>query len=273
MKKPKITISIIIVCILIVAGLAPLVIMIIGGFKNEYALLKIPPDLNIFKGISLANYKIAFEVVNTAQGILNSLYYSIGSVVLNLVVCATAGYAFAKKQFIGKKILFPLVIATMIIPRQILLVPNYIVADTLKITDTLIGLILTSIAPSFGIFLCKQFMQTIPDELLEAAEIDGSNEGNSFLKIVIPMAFPALGALAIFSFMGSWNEYLWSFIFMSSKDKLTLPVVISTLSSMQKANTGARFAASTISFIPMLIIFISCQRFFIEGVTMGSVKG
>ncbi len=203
----------------------------------------------------------------------NSLISSFGSVAVNLLVCATAGYVFAKKRFPGKSLLFSLVIATMIIPRQILLVPNYIVADNLNLTDTLLGLILTSVAPSFGIFLCRQFMCTIPDEIMEAAQMDGCGELQGFLKILIPMSVPALGALAIFTFMGAWNDYLWAFIFIGDKEKMTLPVVVAGLSSMQKANTGARFAASTLSFIPMLVIFMSFQRFFIEGITMGSVKG
>jgi multiple sugar transport system permease protein len=162
----------------------------------------------------------------------------------------------------------------MILPRQLLLIPQYLVAQNLALTQKFIGVILTSVAPAFGIFLCRQFMQSIPTELIESAEIDGYGEIGKFVNIILPLSVPAVGALSIFTFLGVWNDFLWQFIMLSNK-RQTVPVGISIFSQVQAryANYGYQLAGALAAIIPVIVIFLFFQRFFIKGITMGSIKG
>ena len=192
---------------------------------------------------------------------------------ITVFLSATAGYSFARKTFRGKNFFFMIVIATLILPRQMLLIPNYLVAMNLGLTNRLIGVVLTSVAPSFGIFLCRQFMQGIPSELTEAAEIDGCGEIRKFSTIIVPLSAPALGALSIFAFLGTWNDFLWQFIMIQDKTKQTVPVGISMFAQQFTQNFGFQLVAAFFATIPVLIIFLLCQKFFIKGITMGGIKG
>jgi multiple sugar transport system permease protein len=161
----------------------------------------------------------------------------------------------------------------MILPRQILLVPNYIVALKLHITDTLFGVVITSIAAPFGIFLCKQFMQSIPDELVEASVIDGCSQPMIFGRIIVPLSKPVMGSLAIFTFIGSWNDFLWQFILLSSKAKWTMPIAVASFVGLKTTDVGYQLAVASVSAIPMIVIFLMFQKFFVKGLTVGAVKG
>jgi multiple sugar transport system permease protein len=248
-------------------------IMLIGSFKNQTALVLIPPDINPFKNMLTVNFKYVFTKTDIFIWLKNSFVLSAGAAFFTVFVGAAAGYSFAKKKYPGRNALFAVVIATMILPKQMLLIPNYLVALNLGLTNKMIGVILTTVATPFGVFLCRQFMSTIPTELLEAAEIDGCGELRRFFEIAIPLSLPVLGALAIFSFLGSWNDYLWQIIMISDKNLLTIPIGIAKFAQQSYKQTGRQLAASTISTIPMMIIFFSCQKFFVKGITMGAVKG
>lgn len=178
-----------------------------------------------------------------------------------------------KKDSGGRSSFFALVIATMLLPRQMLLIPNYLVAMKLHLTNSRIGLILTTVSPAFGVFLCRQFMGSIPTELLEAAEIDGCGEIRRFIGIVLPMALPALGALGIFSFFSAWNDYLWQLIMIADKGLRTTPIGIALFSQGQITNTGYQLMAAMIATPSHADYLFKRQKFFVKGITIGGVKG
>lgn len=273
MHKRKITVSYILMWLFALTFLFPFYVMLVGGFKNQMALQLTPPDLNPLKGMMLGNMREVFTNSNILQWLLNSFVLSVSVALVTVLIAAPAGYVFARKRFPGKNLLFAVVIATLIVPRQILLIPNFLVALKLKLTNSMIGLILTSVAPPFGIFLCRQFMQTVPNELLEAAEIDGCSDFGRFVRIMIPMSLPAMGALGIFAFLTAWNDYLWQMIMVSDAALQTIPIGIATYAQKSFNDTGSQMFAATVATIPMIAIFLACQRFFIKGITMGGVKG
>lgn len=265
--------SLLLLAALIAIFLFPYYVMAVGAFKSQMALQLVPPDLNPFRNMILKNAAYVLQKTEIFRWLGNSVAVSLGTAVITVLIGATAGYAFGKKRFRGREIIFSLVIATMLLPRQMLLIPNYLVAMNLHLTNSRIGLILTTVSPAFGVFLCRQFMAGIPSELLEAAEIDGCTEVGKFAGIVLPMAVPALGALGIFSFFSAWNDYLWQLIMISDKSLRTVPIGIALFSQGQITNTGYQLMAAMIATLPMLLIFLACQKFFIKGITIGGVKG
>lgn len=265
--------SLLLLAALIVIFLFPYYVMAVGAFKSQMALQLVPPDLNPFRNMILKNAAYVLQKTEIFRWLGNSVAVSLGTAVITVLIGATAGYAFGKKRFRGREIIFSLVIATMLLPRQMLLIPNYLVAMNLHLTNSRIGLILTTVSPAFGVFLCRQFMAGIPSELLEAAEIDGCTEVGKFAGIVLPMAVPALGALGIFSFFSAWNDYLWQLIMISDKSLRTVPIGIALFSQGQITNTAYQLMAAMIATLPMLLIFLACQKFFIKGITIGGVKG
>lgn len=271
-RKPGFNISIPFLWIALLLSLVPFYVMIIGSLKPNMALFVIPLDLNPFRLI-LTNYKYVFTKMDITNWYANSLFISIMIALLSVVVAATGGYAFAKKNFIGKRILFAILLATMMLPRQILMVPNFLVANSLGLHNRLIGVVLTSINAAFGVFLCKQFMSTLPNELSEAAEIDGCSEIGIFLKIIAPLSRPVLGALGIFSFITGWNDFVWQNIMLTSKSLRTMPIAIAFLSQEKISYIGYQMAGATLSAVPMIIIFLYFQKYFIKGITVGGVKG
>lgn len=275
MKKIKIgnVFSLLLLAALMGIFLFPYYVMAVGAFKSQMALQLVPPDLNPFRNMILKNAEYVLRKTEIFRWLGNSVTVSFGTAVITVLIGATAGYSFGKKRFRGREVIFSLVIATMLLPRQMLLIPNYLVAMNLHLTNSRIGLILTTVSPAFGVFLCRQFMSSIPSELLEAAEIDGCTEIGRFIRIVLPMALPALGALGIFSFFSAWNDYLWQLIMISDKSLRTIPIGIALFSQGQITNTGYQLMAAMIATLPMLLIFLACQKFFIKGITIGGVKG
>ena len=259
--------------IITIFSLHPFYIMIVGAFKHQAALRLVPPDLNPFKDLIIANWTYVAYKSEIWHWIVNSLILGIAVAAITVFVCACAGYSFAKKDFYGKAVLFGIIIATMILPRQMLLIPNFLVAQNLNLRDSMIGLVLTTVSLPFGIFLCRQFMVSIPTELIEAAEIDGCGEIYKFVRIIVPLSLPVLGALAIFSFLSSWNDYLWQLIMISDERSFTITIGIAKFASATEKNIGRQMMAALISTVPILIIFLSFQKVFIKGITMGGVKG
>jgi len=272
MEKRRFDPTVLLVLVVLPILLFPLYVMIVGGLKNNSALQLIPPDLNPFT-VDLRNYRYLLTNYNVARWFTNSLLISSGVCLITVFIATTAGYVFAKKSFPGKGALFAVVIATMIMPKQILLVPNYLVAMKLGLIDNIPGVILTSISSAFGVFLCRQFMQTLPDELMQAAVIDGCGEISLFGRIMLPLSVPVIGALVIFTFIGSWNDFVWQMIVISSKRNWTMPLAVASMVGEQQREVGYQFALASVSAIPMIVIFLCFQKFFIRGITMGAVKG
>jgi len=255
-----------------VASLLPLYWMIVGSFERMQ-ILPMPPHW-VPQPPTLANYVNLFDSKPALRWLLNSVVVA-GSICLGAVLTSTlAGYAFGKKTFPGQAVLFWVLLLTMMLPRHIFLIPLYLLMRRWNWVDTYQAMIVPYIAYPFGIFLIKQFMQTIPNDLIDAARIDGAGELGIFTRIILPLSKPAVGALAIFAFVAAWNEFLWQLIIVNSETMRTLPVGISTLvSQLGEYDLGLLMAGATVAFIPMLIIFLVFQEYFVRGITMGAVKG
>ena len=273
MKQKKSVISLALLLLVLAVLLFPIYVMLIGTFKPGRALNLIPPDLSPFSGLIIDNIVYVLTKSSIFRWLLNSLLVSAGTALTTVFIAATAGYSLSKKQFRGRGVVFAIVIATMILPRQLLIIPNFLVANQLHLTNKLIGVVLTSVAPSFGIFLCRQFMSTIPGDFIDAADIDGCGEIWKFLFIIVPLAAPAFGALAIFTFLGTWNDFVWQLIMIQDKLKQTVPIGVAMFAQAMVTNLGYRMAGAFIATIPILVVFLLLQRFFVRGITIGGVKG
>lgn len=274
LRKTKISVSsTIILCLFAAIIMLPFYVMIVGSFKNNVSLISIPVDLNPFKGLTLDTLKLVLKKSDIFIWLKNSFIISFSVAILTGLIGVTAGYAFAKIKFRGKNLFFALVMATMMMPKQVLLIPNFLVANKLGLVDTLHGVILTSIAPAFGVFLSRQFISSLPGELFDAAEIDGCGEIRKFVRIAFPLSLPSFVTVAIFSFFSAFNDYLWQLIMISKKALKTLPIGISLFAQTQLYNKAGQLGIAFLAAIPLVALFVFFQRFFIKGATVGAVKG
>jgi len=248
MKTGLHTIQRMLLVILLIIAILPIYIMVVGSLKNNLALFNIPPDILPFS-IIFDNYKILYGM-KVVQWFLNSIVISSFTTILTLFVACCAGYSFAKKNYPGKNIIFIILLATMMIPRQILMVPSFIIIKQIGLYDNFLGLILPAAAAPFGVFLMKQFMQTLPNELIESSIIDGCSEIRTFCSIIIPLSKPAIGALAIFVFMASWNDFMWQLILLSSRVRWTMPLALANLMQEKISFVGYQMAGATIASLP-----------------------
>lgn len=267
------TIGTILLCLVLAVVVMPFYIMLVGAFKPNASLITIPVDLKPFVGFTLKNIKVVLEKSDILLWLKNSLVLSITVAASTAFIGITAGYAFAKIKFHGKDLFFALVMATMMMPKQMLLIPNYLVAYNLHLENTMSGVILTSIAPAFGVFLSRQFISSLPGTLFDAAEIDGCNEIAKFFRIALPLSLPSVGTVSIFAFFTCFNDYIWQLIMISDKSLKTLPIGIAFFSEQMLNNRSAQLAIALLATIPLVIIFLVGQKFFIKGVTAGAVKG
>lgn len=241
-----------------------------GAFKQQVVATAIPPEWFPLTP-TLENWAVLFN--NPVwRWTFNSFFISAGEMIGVCIVSATAGYVLAKKVFPGRKFIFIVLVAAMMLPKQVILVPLFTMLADFGWIDTYQGLILPAIGWPFGIFLMKQFSQTIPSELLEAAEMDGSGELRTFFSIVLPMLKPALGALAIFTFILSWNDYFSQLIITRSTEMMTLPLGVATMQGEYKTDYGVMMAGAALASLPMITIFAIFQKSFTQGITMGSIK-
>ncbi len=260
--------------LLALASLLPLYWMIIGSFKLQVNAMSVPPEFWPAAPTTANWQRLLGPDTATLRWFLNSVIVSLLTTFFAVVTSALAGYVFGKKVFPGKQFLFWLVIITMMLPKQISLIPLFVLMKNLSWVNTFQGMVAPWIAYPFGIFLIKQYMPTIPDELLDAAKIDGASEVGIFSRVILPLTKPAVGALGIFSFVNAWNDYLWQLIMTTTRSMFTLPIGVSQLvSSLQRYDLGVAMAGATFAFIPMLIVFLVFQDYFVKGITMGSVKG
>nr|WP_245917252.1 MULTISPECIES: carbohydrate ABC transporter permease [Bacillus] len=248
----------------------PFIWMILSAFKTESEVMQIPPTLwpNEF---TLENFQNLFENMNFAVYLKNTIVVVLWSFV-GLFLNAMAGYAFAKFQFKGKDKLFFLVLATMMIPGQVTMIPVYLILNEMHLTNTMAGIVLPGLVGAFGIFLFRQFMSTIPDELLEAARLDGASELRVFLQIVLPMSKSIIAVQGILTFIAGWNSFLWPLIIANDESLYTLSVGLSLLKGQYIGNFALQMAGSTFMVVPIIIIFILFQKHIIEGYTISGMK-
>ena len=219
-----------------------------------------------------SNYRNLWKAVPYNRYFINSVFIATASTLLTLFFCSLGGYAFAKYQFRGKTILFGILLASMMVPFQVLLVPLFGLMYDIGWLNSYKAIIIPFSVGAFGVFLMRQFIVTIPSELLDAARIDGCSEFGIYYRIVLPIIKPALGALTIYSFLSSWNGYLWPLIVLRDEAKYTLPIGLANLIGIYRQDYGMLMAGTLLSLLPIVILFLAMQREFVQGITLGSVK-
>ena len=220
---------------------------------------------------------IYFSVGPTAPAairwMINTVFMAVMSMIFTCITAAMAGYPLAKKRFVGRKLLFTLIVCAMALPKQVILIPLLREMSALNLYNTIWAVIFPIVGWPFGVFLMKQFSEGIPTEMLEAARIDGASEARTFVKIVLPMVKPGIGALAIFTFINSWNDYFMQLIMLSSTSNLTISLGIAKLQAENSTDFGLIMAGAALAAVPIIIIFLIFQKYFTKGIAMGAVKG
>ncbi|MGZ4718869.1 MAG: carbohydrate ABC transporter permease [Oryzihumus sp.] len=256
----------------LVAVVGPFVWMLLGSFKGEGELRRVPPTWWP-ETATLDNYTQLFSKLSFPRFFLNSVLVAAVVTLGNLVFCSMLGYALAKLEFRGKKAVFALVMGTLMVPGMVTFVPLFILVANLGLVDSYPGLILPFLVAPFGVFLMRQFILDLPDDLLDAGRVDGASELRIFRQIILPLCGPALATLGILTFLGSWNNFLWPLVVAQSEDHYTLPVALALYSTGQN-NTqyGLLLAGATVIVVPVLVVFLAFQRRFIEGIASTGIK-
>jgi multiple sugar transport system permease protein len=257
--------------ILLMVG--PFLWMLLGAFKPQAEFLVSPPTF-LPKNPTTGNFTRLFDQLDFPRFFFNSSVVAVAVTLGNVLFCPMLGYALAKLKWRGKSLVMGLVLATLMVPAGITLIPNFVLMANLHLVNTYPGLILPFLVGPFGVFLTRQFMYGIPDELLEAARIDGANEWKIFWSIVLPITAPVLATLGILTFLGSWNSFLYPLVMAQEPEMYTLPVALATFATGQyQADHGMLMAGSVVLVLPVLIIFILFQRWITEGIATTGLKG
>ncbi|MDZ7270883.1 MAG: carbohydrate ABC transporter permease [candidate division KSB1 bacterium] len=252
--------------------LAPFAWMLSTSLKATGASFTLPPQW-IPRPATLAQYRTLLAQMNFARATLNSVVVAVSVTLLGLFINSLAGYGFAKFEFPGRQKLFGLLLASMMIPGQVAMLPLFMMFNKLGLLNNYLGLIIPGMASMFGIFLLKQFMMSIPDALLDSARIDGASEWRIYWQVVLPLTKPALATLGVFSFMGAWNDFLWPLIVMTKQSMYTLPVALANLTGEEhRTQYELLMAGSVVVILPIAIAFLAMQRFYMSGITAGSLK-
>ena len=254
------------------ATLFPLVWMLSASFMTSGEATTYPPHL-IPHAATLNQYRQLFIRMNIGRAFLSSAIVALLVTSCSLVFNSMAGYAFAKLRFPGRDRLFGWLLLALIIPPPVGMLPLFLLLKKLHLVNTYWGVALPSLATVFGIFLIRQFMLAIPQELLEAARIDGASELRIYWSIVLPLARPIMATLATFMFMSSWNDFMWPLIVLSDQSRYTLPVAVANLVGEHVQDVELMMAGSVITVVPVLVLFVFLQRYYIAGLMVGSVKG
>ena len=252
--------------------LFPLYWIVTGSFKPQ---LEITSRVPIWFPMepTTDNYARLFEHP-AFLWLFNIVFISGMAMVLTCITASLAGYALGKKRFIGRAVLFTIIICAMALPKQVIVIPlNQEMTQIFHLNDTLWAVILPTVGWPFGVFLMKQFSETIPTEILEAARVDGAGELRTFITVVLPMIKPGIGALAIFTFVNTWNDYFLQLVMLNSRETWTLPLAIAKLQGEMSNDFGLIMAGAALASIPIIIVFIAFQKYFTQGIAMGAVKG
>jgi multiple sugar transport system permease protein len=254
---------------------APLLWMALSAFKTKKDLTASPP-VWLPSQWTLSNFSQLLDQLDMPRYFMNSLIVAVLVTVCNLLFCSMVGYALAKLDFTGRSRVFGIVLIALMVPGNLLILPLYVLMNKLSLIDTYAGLVLPFAAGAFGVFLMRQFVQSVPDELLEAARIDGAGEWYIFFRIVLPLVKPALATLAIFTFLGSWNNFVWPLIATNDPGKYTLPVALATFANDPNrtiaGGNGMLMAGSLLVVLPVLVVFIALQRHFTQGIATAGLK-
>ena len=258
--------------LLAIVSLAPLLWMLSVSFMQTGEAAHFPPPLWPTHA-TLGNYRELFLRAGMGRFLFNSFLISTCVMLLSVLFNTLAGYAFAKLRFKGRDRTFRTLLAALVIPAQVAMMPLFLLLKQIGLVNTYMGAIVPGMAAIFGIFLVRQYARSIPDELLEAARIDGAGEWRIFFRIVLPALKPILVTLAIFSFLGAWNDFMWPLIVLSDESLQTLPVALASLSREHVMDYELMMAGSVVTILPVLLLFLVLQRYYIQGLLLGSVKG
>ena len=260
---------------ILVAGALLMIIpyywMAISSLKPPVELYTYPPRFYV-KQPTLDPYAELFTLLPMARALFNSLFVASAVTLSNMFFCSLAGYAFAKLRFPGRDAIFLAFISAMMIPWQVFLIPGFMIVRNLGWLNTFWALIIPNLAMPFGIFLCRQYIMSIPDGLIEAARMDGYNEFGIYGQIILPLLTPALATLAIFTFLSQWNSFVWPLIVTQSSTMRTVPLIIAVLNGQFGANFAMVMAGALVVTLPMLVVFLLFQRQFIKGVFLTSIR-
>jgi len=248
----------------------PYLWMVLSSLKSNLEIIS--PSSGLFpKSISFDGYKTVIQEAPFMRWLLNS---TITSAAITLVTLFTAigGYVFAKYRFRGQKIYFVLLLATMMVPFQVVMIPSYLIIAKMGLINNLLAIIIPNLVSGFGIFLAKQFIESIPNDLIEAARIDGAGEFRTFWSMILPQLTPALSALGIFTFMAAWNDYLWPLIVLNDTNKMTVPLALVFFNGQHSVNYNVVMSAGVLIMIPVVIVFLIFQRQFIKGMALTGMK-
>lgn len=263
--------AVVILIMLAIFFLFPLYWIVTGSFKSAIDInAKVPVWFPM--NPTMGNYDKLFAKP-AFLWLFNIVFISAMAMILTCITAALAGYALGKKRFYGRAILFTIIICAMALPKQVIVIPLAQEMKLLHLSDTLWAVILPTVGWPFGVFLMKQFSETIPNEILEAARVDGAGELKTFFSVVFPMIKPGIGALAIFTFVNTWNDYFLQLVMLTSKEKWTLPLAIANLQGEMSSDFGLIMAGAALAAIPIIVVFIAFQKYFTQGIAMGAVKG
>jgi len=255
-----------------VMALLPMIWMVSASLMPSGEASSFPPRFFPSR-VTLAHYTDLFTRLNLGRFLLNSAFVSIVVTLTSLAINALAGYAFAKLRFRGRDRLFKSLSMGLVLPVQVAMLPLFLLLKNLGMINTYWGVIIPGLASIFGIFLVRQYALSIPDEMLDAARVDGASELRIFWSIVVPGIVPILATLAIWTFLATWNDFMWPLIVLSDESHYTLPVALANLSGEHVQDTELMMAGSVITVIPVMLVFLFLQRYYIQGVMAGSVKG
>jgi multiple sugar transport system permease protein len=250
---------------------SPLVWMLAVSFMTPGEASTYPPPL-VPRDPTLANYRELFAHAGMARYLLNSVLLAVAVTALSLAFNVAAGYAFAKLRFKGRERIFRLMLGALVIPSQVALVPLFLLLKQLGLVNTYGGVIVPAMASIFGIFLVRQYALAIPDDLLDAARIDGASELRIFRSIVVPALKPIIVTLCVFTLLGTWNDFMWPLIVLSDQHLYTLPVALASLSREHVADNELMMAGAVVTILPVLAVFVALQRYYLQGLMAGSVK-
>ena len=268
------TVAYLIMVAISVATVVPFLFMASTSFTQSFTMMNYPPTL-IPKDPSLSNYS---EIIFRFQGglfprwflntVVTTAAITLGSLLLNTL----SGYIFAKKQFYGRDLVFALMLSTMMVPRAVTLIPAFQIVNKLGLFNTYWAMIIPGLSTAFGVFMMRQFIGSLPNELIEVAKIDGARELRIFWSIIIPLSTPAMAALGIFTLINAWNDFLWPLVVLRSNTMRTLVVGLATVQSEFNINYGLVMAGSVLTVLPLLVLYLLFQPYFVEGLRMGYGK-
>lgn len=256
----------------LVVLVGPFLWMLLGSFRPDRELKAVPPAW-LPQDPTLDNYRTLFTELDFPTYFLNTAVVALAVTAGNLAFCSMLGYALAKLDFPGRRVIFALVLGTLMIPGVVTFVPLFVLVSNLGLVNTYPGLIFPFLAGPFGVFLMRQFAQSLPDELIHAARVDGAGEWRIFTSVILPLCKPALATLGILTFLTSWNNFLWPLVVAQTEDRYTLPVALAIYAiGENKSDYGLLMAGSVVIVLPVLAVFLVLQRHFVRGIAMTGIK-